>query len=394
MKKDIVTLNKLDSQCLGLTDEIIIPNGWDEPEWFKKLKQKIINDIKNAKNSEDANKIFAKYLENDILEGKIKPDYPLNKKNIKKLINKMWEAFDDESFKWKYTLIGYLGFILSTYKPANFSPETLILPDEFIERKKELLKKYEEKIKNGVSKNEAVMWIDNEFKKLTNDVLNYWEKKGIDLPDIVKSGSRGSPDDIRKMLVAVGLSINSKGEINDIILNPQVEGLEQTQIFHYSSQAIQALYAKSTETAKPGYLARKLSTICEPVVLSKIKDCGSKKYFNVDVLDESILEAIDGRITDSGHQIDASKDKHLIGKKVKLRSPLYCKAEDGICETCYNPKYIKKLSLKPGAKLGLLFSTVVGSDILVNLTLKKSHVGVGLNLKEVNLEKDIFKYAE
>ena len=88
------------------------------------------------------------------------------------------------------------------------------------------------------------------------------------------------------------------------------------------------------------------------------------------------------------------KDKNLIGKKVKLRSPLYCKAQDGICETCLNPVYVKRLQLKPGDKIGLIVATSIGADALVNLTLKKSHVGISLDLEEVNLEEDIFRYAE
>ena len=90
----------------------------------------------------------------------------------------------------------------------------------------------------------------------------------------------------------------------------------------------------------------------------------------------------------------ADKDKNLIGKKVKLRSPLYCKAQDGICETCLNPVYVKRLQLKPGVKIGLIVATSIGADALVNLTLKKSHVGISLDLEEVNLEEDIFRYAE
>jgi DNA-directed RNA polymerase subunit beta' len=381
----------MEKECLALTENWVVPEPFKEPEWVKELEQKIITEVKQ---SNFDNEKFKKLLEKDLLKGKIKPKYPLTKKTIPKLVEEMWEKFDSDEFIYRYYLLGRLGFYLSTYKPANFSPESLQLPEKFKKRKEELLKEYENKIKSGVPQDKAVAWIDKEFNKLTKEVIEYWDKNGIDLADIIKSGSRGKPDDIRKMLVAIGLSINSKGEVNDIILRSHIEGLEQTQMFHYSSQAIQALYAKSSETAVPGYLARKLSTVLEPLVLSKVKDCGSKRYLEIEIQDEDMLEAIDGRVMYNGKIINTDKDKDLIGKKVKLRSPLYCKAQDGICETCLNPVYVKKLQLKPGDKIGLIVATSIGADALVNLTLKKSHVGISLDLEEVNLEEDIFKYAE
>jgi len=393
-KENNIEVQSSNSNCLALTEQWITPEVFKEPEWIKETEEKIKKAVKENANKADSVKLFKKLLEKDILKGKIKPRYPLNKKNIARLVGKMWEAFDDYEFIYRYYLLGRLGFYLSTYRPANFSPESLKLPAQFQKKKLELLQEYKKRIDNGVPKDKAVAWIDKEFNKLTNEVLDYWEKIGINTSDIVRSGSRGKPDDIRKMLVAVGLSINSKGEINDIILKSHIEGLEQTQMFHYSSQAIQALYAKSSETAVPGYLSRKLSTIMEPIVLSKIKDCGSKKYLELEIQDQDMLDALDGRIMSNGHMIDSNKDHNLIGKKIKLRSSLYCKAKDGLCETCFNPKYVKKLGLKPGAKIGVLVSSSIGADALVNLTLKKSHVGISLNLEEVNLEEDIFKYAE
>ena len=377
--------------CVRLSDEWVIPKAFEPPVKFTEILDKFKTEAKKAFGKPDENKIIRNLIEDLILDKKIKPDYPLNKKNIAKLVNKMWETFDNTEFIYRYWILMQVGFFLSTFKPSGFSPESLKLPEIFIKKKAELLAKYQEMAKKD--KEKAITWIDKEFDKLTDEVIDYWEKHGVDVVDIIRAKARGSASDIRKMLVAVGLSITSAGTINDVILTSQIDGLEQTQFFHYTSQAIQALYAKSSETAVPGYLARKISTIAEPVVLSKEKDCGSKKYLEVTILDQDVLDALDGRITHTGIQID-SNDPKWIGKKVKLRSPLYCKAKDGICETCFNPKYVKRLNLKPGARIGLIAATNIADKALVNLTLKKSHTGLSLNLEKVNLEEDIFKYAE
>ena len=378
---------------LRSTEKWVEPEHAKTPQWVKDLENKIKETMKKYYKDPKANTVFKKLLENDLLKGKIKPEYPLNKKNIAKLVSQMWDKFDAKEFTWRYYILARIGFFLSTLKPSSFTIDSLELPQEFIDKKRKLLEEYQEKVKkDGVMK--AVSWIDKEFDKLTTEIIKYWEKQGIEISNLINSGARGGKADIRKMLVAVGLSINSAGEINDIILDPQIEGLKQTQFFHYTSQAIQALYSKSTETAVPGYLARKISTITEPIVLSKDKDCKSNKYLEVYVFDEEVLEALDGRIMNNGKTIDAEKDKNLIHKKIKIRSPLFCKSIDGICATCWNPKAVKRLNLQPGARIGLLATTSLGADALVNLTLKKSHVGVSLNLKEVDLNKDIMLYAE
>jgi len=380
----------------NMLDEWVIPEKFKEPEWVEKDFQRFKEVVKNALNDPklkgNVNKIVKNAIKEIILDKKVDPVFPMNKKGISKTVQKMWEKFDSDEFIYRYVLLGRVGFFLATIKPAGFSIESLALPEEFKKKKLNILKEYEKKVET-IGKDKAIQWVDKEFNKLTEEIVDYWEKNGIDTANIVRAGSRGGIDDIRKMLVAVGLSINSKGEINDVILNSHIDGLSQTQMFNYSSQAIQALYSKSSETAVPGYLARKLSTMMEPVNLSEIPDCKSNKYLKIEVLDEDILEAIAGRVTRSGKIIKETDTQH-IGKTVELRSPLYCKAEDGICRTCYNPEYVKRLKLQPGAKIGLIVSTYMGSDALVNLTLKKSHVGISLDLEEVNLEEDIFKFAE
>jgi len=377
---------------MELAPDWVVPDAFAMPEWVMNILEKFKTEVKNNLGKPDENAKTKKLIEELILDKKVKAKYPLNKKTIGQLVTAMWEKFPDREFIYRYWVLMQAGFFLSTFKPSGFSPESLKLPEIYIKKKQKILQEYQEKLKTD-GKEKAIAWVDEEFNKLADEVIAYWDKNGVNVSDIVYSKARGSANDIRKMLVAVGLSINTNGEINDVIMNSQIDGLTQTQFFNYSSQAIAALYAKSSETAVPGYLSRKLSTIAEPVILSSMHDCGSKKYLEVEILNDEILEALDGRVMDNGKTIK-STDEKLIGKRVKIRSSLHCKAKDGICATCYNPSFIKKLGLKPKARIGLMATTSIGNDALVNLTLKKSHVGLSLNLEKVDLNKDIFTYAE
>jgi hypothetical protein len=397
MKIEATTQNYIETQ------DWIIPNKFNLPEWvynnLKVFKDKAKEVISQHKDSVTQNKNIKNLIETYIVNSvqfDIKIKYPITKSSLRDLVSRMWEKTPESEFLYRYWLLQEVGFFLSTFKPSGFEPESLKLPPKFIKIKEKILAEYQQKIKD-IGKDKAISWVDKEFDKLTDDVIKYWEENNVNVVDILKSKARGSASDIRKMLVAVGLSITSDGSINDVIMDSQIEGLEQTQFFHYSSQAIQALYAKSAETAVPGYLARKISTIADGVNLSKEIDCGTKNYLEIEIFDESILSGLDGRMLSNGKIIDKNNKeemKKLMNKKIKVRSPLYCKAKDGICVNCYNPKLVKKLGFESGEKVGLHATTLLGDQALVNITLKKSHTGLSLNLEEVNLQQDIFTYAE
>jgi DNA-directed RNA polymerase subunit beta' len=368
--------------------KIIIPNAFRPPEWFFKTKDIFRKEIlESIKKNGFLDKELVRKMLNEVLENKVKIKFPLNDINVKKLYADMYDIFEDDVFIWKYQLIYEIGFFLSTLKPSSFSPESMILPEEFKKEKERIRLQYE----NSPKKEKDIIKANKELDNLAEKVMEYFRKNNISVADLIDSGSKGSVDDIRKLLLGVGLSINAKGEINDVILKAHSEGLDKTQFFNYSSQGIVSLYSKSMNTAKPGYLIRQLYTIMETLNLSKLNDCGTKKYFEFKIPKgkdgKKILFNLKGRVLDTGDIID-HEDESYLGKKVKLRSPLYCQARDGICKTCYNPKAVEELKMVPGSKVGQM-SVASLAESLVNLTLKASHVGLSLDTEEIDLTKDV-----
>lgn len=377
--------------------KIIIPEAFLPPKWYdetwKEFREKILENYKKNGMKLDNNYVKKLLVQVLLNQSSLKITYPLNKKNMSLLIDQMYSLFPDDEFLWRYQLIYEAGFFLSTLVPSSFSPEALTLPDQFKKKRDDIIIKF--KVAEKINRDKAIIQANKDLDKLTEEVAQYFRDNNIKIIDLIDSGSKGSMTDIRKLLIATGLSINSKGVINDIILNSHTDGLEQTQFFNYSSQGIVSLYAKSTETAIPGYLIRKLYTMMEPIVLSSQADCGSTRYFKFIVQNEDMSKRLVGRIYKSTfgfEQITLDNHKDLVGKTILLRSPLYCKAKDGICKTCFNPKYIEDLGIVPKDKLGL---KVVGSiaGTLTDLTLKASHTGLSLNQEEVDIRKDIKQYT-
>jgi len=377
---------------------VIIPEAFKQPDWVEETFAKFQKEVKrNYDTSGNINtSLIRKLFKEIILDNKISPPYPLNKKNVSILLDKMYNVFTDEEFQWRYMLVYKVGFFLSTYTASSFTPESLVLPKEFRIKRQKIIDEYQTKVDEANTENQkeaAILWVDNQFKKLTKEVLEYFREHKDDYPiiDSFDSGAKGSPDDLRKLLVAIGLSINAKGEINDVIPRSGAEGLTPTQFFNYTSQAIVSQYKKSRETAAPGYLIRQLNTIMAGVKLSKTIDCKTSGRLGVKILNKDMLVSMKGKVSDQG--IIGPDRTELIGKTIKLRSPLYCKTRDGICHTCYNPDFIERMNLTENAGIGLLSSTAQ-ANMLTAMTLKAAHTGLSLDKTEVDLTTDIFEFSE
>jgi len=377
---------------------VVIPEAFKQPDWVRQTLDKFKGKIKEDYNKEGFlnNGLVRNLINTLILDGKIKAPYPLNKKNMSKLLTEMYKIFDDAEFQWRYMLVYEVGFFLSTFVSVSFTPEILVLPKEF-QKKKALIideyKKREEQAQSDIDKEKNIIWVDKAFKKLTSEVLEYFRAHRDKYPiiDSFDSAAKGDENDLRKLLVAVGLSINGKGEINDVIENSHAEALTPTQFFNYTSQAIVSQYKKSAETAKPGYLIRQLNTVASGVKLSKSFDCGTDKRLSIKIINKDMLKSMSGKLYNGG--VISKEDTGLVGKTIKMRSPLYCKAKDGICHNCYNPSFIEKMNLEANAGIGLLASTAQ-ANLLTSITLKSAHKGLSINKEEVNLTNDIFTYSE
>ena len=393
-----LNIQHADTQTL---QDIVIPEAFKQPEWFNADWDKFRQAVKDSyKNNTLNTAAVRKAIKEIILDNKISPPYPLDKKAINKVLDKMYKVFGDEDFQWRYQLLYKAGFFLSTYVADSFTPETLELPDQFKPKRQKIIQEYKEKINSARTekqREEAIMWVDNAFKKLTKEVLEYFREHRDKYPivDAIDSGSKGSPDDLRKLLVAIGLSINAKGEINDVIDRSGAEGLTPTQFFNYTSQAIVSQYKKSRDTAIPGYLIRQLNTIMAGVKLSKEIDCGTQRFLSIKILNKDMLVSMRGKLrkTTTGLTPISPDDTDLIGQTIKIRSPLYCKAPDGICKTCYNPDFVDRMNLTANAGIGLLASTAQ-AGMLTNMTLKAAHTGLSLSKEEVDLTTDIFEFSE
>lgn len=372
----------------------ILPSGSQYPDWVIDR----INVFKNkvyalANTSRESDVIFqknvVKLLEMYILPTNVKVTKTLTKPEIENLVDKIDKNTSDEDFPMYIWLLMNAGFYLSTVLPISIDEDSLIIPEPIIARRITSIKKFNET-------NDKQQYL-KEIAEISKEVFKYMSENDNAFGLFLESKANGSLDHIQELLVGVGLALNSKGEIVDTVTNCLVEGVTQTQYFSKGSTGIVALYAKSSETAKPGYLGKKLSNICEKVKLSSDMDCGTKRKLPINTINPNFLKSFIGMLYSEKEHTERSQLKEFtkddinkyINKTIYFRFPTYCKSPGmNICHSCYNQEFIRNHKLKPGDNIGLFTSTgMTGS--LVNLTLKKSHLGINIKTEKVNFLKDL-----
>jgi len=303
---------------------------------------------------------------------------PLTKKNLAKFLSDLYKKESDGVKNiWIQWMLQFIGFQYGTKFAASYNASDFVVPDDMIKRKNELVSQLES------GKIDAIDF-ENGMQKLAKELIDRYAKEGKSISDIIHSGgAKNEISNIQRMLLARGLSINSKGEVNKVVTTSLAEGHKPDEYVAGASEAITSQYHKSRSTAKPGYLVRTLNELLSQEHISELEDCGTKKCLEIEVKDETLAESLINKYDCSGKLITSAPK---VGSKIKVRSPLYCKAPDGFCRKCLGESFFKK-NLKPGDPL-LIVSTSI-ADALTASALKSAHTGTKLNMQKVDFRKEI-----
>ncbi|MBI4723332.1 MAG: DNA-directed RNA polymerase subunit beta' [Candidatus Stahlbacteria bacterium] len=216
---------------------------------------------------------------------------------------------------------------------------------------------------------------------------------------IVKSGSRGNPDQVRQIIGTRGLMTRPKGG-NEIIETPITsnfrEGLNVLEYFISTHGARKGLTDTALKTAQAGYLTRKLVDAAQNVVITE-EDCGTimGNYVGPIKEGEQIIEPISKRIKGryamedvinpitsqvivfGGQEIPDDKAQEIEEcgiDKVYVRSVLTCESSYGICQKCYGRDLSTNHLVEIGESVGVIAAQSIGEPG-TQLTLRTFHIG-------------------
>ena len=259
---------------------------------------------------------------------------------------------------------------------------------EVLEQFNEGLLSQEEKHRKNVS-----IWQDtkSQIEKLVGDGLD----KNSPVYDMVISGARGSVGNLTQMVGMKGLITNSQGETLELpIVSSFKEGFTPIEYFISSHGTRKGMTDIALNTAKSGYLTRKLFVAAQSVMITE-EDCGTKegvivKRVGASGIEQSMLKIVAGRVLSKDILNGAGevifKRNHLVSKEdakvldkqgineAFIRSPLVCKTPAGICRMCYGSDLGRNKLVETGEAVGTIAAQAIGEPG-TQLTMRTFHSG-------------------
>lgn len=313
-------------------------------------------------------------------------NYPLineavDKKKMDDIIIDLYKKYGTEEASEIISKLQTESFTLATISPNSFNIDMFIPPTEWV-KKKEEFEKNADKLSPVEFKKEA--------ESLTKELLKYIDESGFRAENIMSSGAKGNPiSDWGALLVAKGYVMDIEGKLLGPIATSLNDGYGKIDYYNAGSEARKNFYMRSALTAHPGYLTRKMVNANAGLHIDqKLEDCGTKHTFDL-VVTEDLAGLLLQRnyISQAGTIKNITSVGQILDKKIKLRSPLYCKSENGICPTCYGNLY-KTLNTN---NIGILAGGAV-NVVGINAMMKMRHKSSSINTKEVDFV-DMIKKA-
>jgi DNA-directed RNA polymerase subunit beta' len=330
-------------------------------------------------------------------------NYEVDKKRLAALADDLIERYGVNELPKILDKIKAFGFRYTTYAGITWGIDDVVIPEgkkAVIERGKKEADTVTEQFMNGLlSEDERLrkhteIWhgAKAEIEKLIPEVLD----KNGSVYDMLKSGARGSTSQLTQMAGMKGLITNTQGETIEFpILSCSKEGLSPLEYFITTHGSRKGLTDTALNTAKAGYLTRRLFDVAQDVIVST-EDCGTAESVvitavNAIGLDSSLAKNIRSRflaadvlhpttgevIFPAGHFVekrDAAKIEEAGVREVKVRSPLTCKADPGVCAKCYGADLGKHEVVDVGEAVGTVAAQAVGEPG-TQLTMRTFHAG-------------------
>jgi hypothetical protein len=291
----------------------------------------------------------------------------INKKGFGKIIDMISEGLmtgnlpvDPNLIKWLKHYEFY-GMKLCTIFSPSYTEGLLKKNIEVTKQKNQLL------ANTQIKSSKDMTDIEDALVKSSHDILK--DDPGITLFD---SGARGSfENDYKNMNLMVG-PVARPGEDGefDMITSNYIEGLQKEDLVASGNVVVNAAFPKACGTQDSGYLTKQYYAAYQSIQCDEDgTDCGSELGLELTITEDNIETYYYQYIILGKGKYDllapSTKEKYL-NKKVKLRSPMFCKG-DKICSICAGRRFYIMGIKNAGLTTGRITNT------LLNASMKNFH---------------------
>ncbi|MFZ5376410.1 MAG: DNA-directed RNA polymerase subunit beta' [Patescibacteria group bacterium] len=328
---------------------------------------------------------------------------------IKSLITRAIEVINDsEKVSRLIDSIKNLGFAAATSAGLSVS----VTDCKMIDEKEQIVEEANKKAERVQESYLEGMITDDERRRKMVDV---WMKTTDELAEktwstyeddnsvrvmIDSGGTRASKDQVKQLAAMRGLVVDPLGNIVEM---PTKSNFRQgLTIFEYVTSARgsrKGLTDSAIKTADAGYLTRRLVDVSHDAII-RLHDCETSEGIEINKSNrpDSFTSRILGRVAledvKLGKKVVVAAGEivnqdmaEMIAKSdlesVQVRSPLTCKAKQGLCAKCYGWDFATRDIVEIGVPVGVVAAQSIGEPG-TQLTMRVKHSGgiVGLDVTQ------------
>ena len=339
----------------------------------------------------------------------------LRKKEVQQVIDTVYRYCGQKESVIFCDQIMTMGFREAFKAGISFGKDDMVVPDQkwaLVDETREQVKDFEQQYMDGlITQGEKYNKVVDAWSKANDKVTEAMmstisaERKDGDgavmEPNSVymmaHSGARGSVTQMKQLGGMRGLMAKPSGEIIETpIISNFKEGLTVLEYFNSTHGARKGLSDTALKTANSGYLTRRLVDVAQDCIV-RTHDCGTDKAITAEAAindgevvaslgervlgrvsaDDVLVPGTDEVIVQAGELIDERKADAIENanlQAVRIRSPLTCEAEDGVCAMCYGRDLARGTMVNQGEAVGIIAAQSIGEPG-TQLTMRTFHIG-------------------
>ncbi len=339
----------------------------------------------------------------------------LRKKDVQNVIDTVYRyCGQKESVIFCDQIMG-LGFREAFKAGISFGKDDMLIPDnkwDTVHAVQDQVKEFEQQYMDGlITQGEKYNKVVDAWSKCSDKVagdmmsaisaVRYDDAGAEKEPNSVymmsHSGARGSPAQMKQLGGMRGLMAKPSGEIIETpIISNFKEGLTVLEYFNSTHGARKGLADTALKTANSGYLTRRLVDVAQDCIV-RSHDCGTdnaitavaavkdgevvsslaERVLGRVAADDILVPGTDEVIVSRNELIDERRADEIAKAGVasaRIRSPLTCQADEGVCAMCYGRDLARGTMVNEGEAVGIIAAQSIGEPG-TQLTMRTFHIG-------------------
>ena len=339
----------------------------------------------------------------------------LRKKEVQQIIDTVYRYCGQKESVIFCDQIMSMGFKEAFRAGISFGKDDMLIPDTkwpLVDETREQVKDFEQQYMDGlITQGEKYNKVVDAWSKCNDKVTDAMmgsisaerkDETGAEMePNSVymmaHSGARGSVTQMKQLGGMRGLMAKPNGDIIETpIISNFKEGLTVLEYFNSTHGARKGLSDTALKTANSGYLTRRLVDVAQDCIV-RTRDCGTEAAITAEAavndgeVVSSLAERVLGRVT-AEDVLRPGTDEVLVAhgtlidermsdvieqagvQSIRIRSPLTCEAEEGVCAMCYGRDLARGTMVNTGEAVGIIAAQSIGEPG-TQLTMRTFHIG-------------------